>query len=59
VLSITRAGKALWAKLPDPIDLILSTAFEGVSEEELATVTRVLSIGTERLNGLLNKGEQS
>ncbi|MGC8485985.1 MAG: MarR family winged helix-turn-helix transcriptional regulator [Candidatus Baltobacteraceae bacterium] len=59
MLSITPAGRALWAKLPDPIDLILRTAFEGVSEDDLATVTRVLSIGTDRLNSLLNKGEKS
>lgn len=59
LLSITPAGQALWARLPDPIDLILKTAFEGVPEDDLATVVRVLSAGTERLNSLLNKGKQS
>jgi DNA-binding MarR family transcriptional regulator len=59
LLSITRAGRALWAKLPDPIDLILKTAFAGVSEDDLATVTRVLSLGTARLNSLLNKERKS
>jgi len=59
LLSITRAGKALWTMLPDPIDLILKTAFEGVSEDDLATIARVLSAGTERLNNLLNKGKKS
>lgn len=57
LLSITQAGKAVWIKLPDPIDLILKTAFEGVPEDDLATVARVLSTGTERLNSLLNKGK--
>ena len=59
LLSITRAGKALWAMLPDPIDLILKTAFEGVSEDDLATIARVLSAATERLSNLLNKGKKS
>lgn len=59
LLSITQAGKAVWIELPDPIDLILKTAFEGVSEDDLGTVARVLSTGTERLNGLLNKGKKS
>ena len=59
LLSITQAGKAVWIKLPDPIDLILKTAFEGVPEDDLATVARVLSTGTERLNSLLNKGKKS
>ncbi|WP_215885179.1 MarR family winged helix-turn-helix transcriptional regulator [Acidithiobacillus sulfurivorans] len=58
-LSITQAGQALWAKLPDPIDLILKTAFAGVCEHDLATVTQVLSLGTARLNNLLNKDKKS
>jgi hypothetical protein len=32
---------------------------EGVAQDDLATVTRVLSIGTDRLNSLLNKGKKS
>ena len=59
LLSITPAGRALWDALPDPIDLILKTAFDGVSEADLATVVRVLSAGTERLLSLLNKGKKS
>ena len=39
--------------------LILKTVFEGVAEDDLATVTRVLSIGTDRLNSLLNKVKKS
>ena len=53
VLTITPRGRALWNKLPDPISLILKTAFEGVAKEDLDTVVRVLSRGTERLNNLL------
>ena len=54
-LSITPSGQALWAKLPDPIQLILQTAFEGVAEDDLATTIRVLRLGAERLTGLLAK----
>ncbi len=59
LLSITPAGQELWARLPDPITLILETAFAGMSEADLATATRVLSIGTERLNSFLDKGRKS
>lgn len=59
LLSITPAGRDLWASLPDPIDLILKTAFEGVAEDDLAVVVRVLSLGVERLNTLLQKGKKS
>lgn len=60
LLSITPAGRALWKKLPDPIGLILKTAFKGVPESDLAIVVRVLSTGTERLNNLLqlHKGKR-
>ncbi len=58
-LSITPAGRVLWATLPNPIDLISKTAFEGVPEDDLETVARVLSVGTERLNNLLKKGKKS
>lgn len=59
LLTITQAGRALWRKLPDPIDLILKTAFKDVSEKDLDTVVRVLSNGTARLNKLIHKGKQS
>lgn len=58
-LSITPAGGGLWVTLPDPITLILKTAFEDVSEDDLSTVVRVLSTGVERLNNLLQKGKKS
>jgi DNA-binding MarR family transcriptional regulator len=57
LLSITAAGRAVWKKLPNPIELILTTAFKDVSASDLATVVRVLSTGTERLNNLLQKGK--
>ena len=50
VLRITPSGKKLWKKLPDPIALILSVAFDGVDQAELATTRRVLQAATERLN---------
>ncbi|WP_207917896.1 MarR family winged helix-turn-helix transcriptional regulator [Sodalis ligni] len=59
LLSMTPAGRALWQVLPNPVDLILKTAFEGIPEDDLATVVRVLSTGTERLNNLLQKGKKS
>ena len=49
-LCITASGKKLWKQLPDPVALILSVAFDGVSEAELATARRVLQAATERLN---------
>jgi len=59
LLSITPAGRSLWLALPDPVDLVLKTAFEGVPEEDLETTVRVLSTGTGRLNDLLQKGKKS
>ncbi len=56
---MTPAGRALWQALPNPIDLILKTAFADIPDDDLATVVRVLSIGTERLNYLLQKGKTS
>lgn len=57
LLTITHTGQTLWDSLPDPIDLILATAFADIPEDDLATVVRVLSIGTQRLNELLQKGK--
>lgn len=61
LLSITPAGRTLWKKLPDPISDMRKIAFEGVSEGDLATVVRVLSSSTERLNQFLQsqKGKKS
>lgn len=56
VLTITPAGLALWQELPDPIELILNVAFDGVDEAELATVVRVLQAATQRLNHHLTEG---
>lgn len=56
-LSITPSGQSLWVRLPDPIQLILQTAFADVTDDDLATTTRVLRLGAERLNNLLAKGK--
>lgn len=56
MLRITPAGLKLWQELPDPIDLILQIAFEGIEEEELATVARVLQTATHRLNQHIAEG---
>lgn len=52
LLTLTAAGRRLWKTLPDPLDLIVTAGFEGVSEDDLATVVRVLQGATQRLNHL-------
>ncbi|MGH3320157.1 MAG: MarR family winged helix-turn-helix transcriptional regulator [Streptosporangiaceae bacterium] len=59
VLILTDAGEALWQRLPDPIALILHTAFDGVPDADLDTTRRVLRTATARLNDLLSKGTLS
>lgn len=54
LLTLTAAGEALWAKLPD-LSFIHEAAFGGVDEAELATTVRVLQAATERLQSLLHK----
>jgi DNA-binding MarR family transcriptional regulator len=49
MLALTPAGFELWQGLPDPVELILKTAFDGVAEEDVSTVNRVLSEATKRL----------
>lgn len=49
ILSLTADGRELWQKLPDPIAIILATAFDGVDEETLNLVVSVLRTATERL----------
>ena len=56
VLHLTVAGQRLWQRLPDPIELIVATAFDGVDDADLQTVVRVLQAATERLNDHLNEG---
>jgi MarR family transcriptional regulator, lower aerobic nicotinate degradation pathway regulator len=51
-LTITADGLTLWEKLPDPIDLILKTAFDGIPDADVETVTRVLRLATTRLTNL-------
>ncbi|MDQ2842898.1 MAG: MarR family transcriptional regulator [Acidobacteriota bacterium] len=50
MLRITALGAKLWKTLPDPGALILSIAFDGMGQKELATTRRVLQAATERLN---------
>lgn len=56
ILSLTCDGRKLWQKLPDPIAIILATAFEGVDEETLDLVVSVLRTATERLNNRIIEG---
>jgi DNA-binding MarR family transcriptional regulator len=56
VLHITASGMKLWERLPDPIELIVATAFDGVEDVDLETVVRVLHAATQRINNQLNEG---
>jgi MarR family transcriptional regulator, lower aerobic nicotinate degradation pathway regulator len=56
VLHITTSGEKLWQQLPDPIALILATAFDGVDDADQDTVVRVLQAATQRLNNHLKEG---
>jgi MarR family transcriptional regulator, lower aerobic nicotinate degradation pathway regulator len=58
VLHITTSGEKLWQQLPDPIALILATAFDGVDDADLDTVVRVLQAATQRLNDHLQTGSK-
>jgi DNA-binding MarR family transcriptional regulator len=59
MLRITGSGKKLWKSLPDPIDLILSVAFDGMDPAELAVARRVLQTATQRLNGYISEGNKA
>jgi DNA-binding MarR family transcriptional regulator len=59
VLTATPAGVALWHELPDPIALILETAFDGISPTDIETTTRVLRTATGNLTNLFQKGNAS
>ncbi|MDE1178059.1 MAG: MarR family transcriptional regulator [Edaphobacter sp.] len=59
MLRITRAGRKLWKELPDPIELILTAAFDGADPAELAIARRVLQVATQRLNQHILKGDQA
>ncbi|HVB73651.1 MAG TPA: MarR family transcriptional regulator [Ktedonobacteraceae bacterium] len=49
VLQITTAGANLWGSLPDPIAIIMTVAFDGVDDTDIATASRVLNDATQRL----------
>ena len=59
VLQITPAGLGMWQSLPDPIEIIVKDAFEGATEDDLATVVRVLRSATERLQSFTNEGKKT
>lgn len=50
VLHITAAGADLWSRLPDPIAVVHSLAFDGVDEAELTKTAELLEAATQRLN---------
>lgn len=55
MLKITPAGMKLWRKMPDPIDLILKTSFDGMDADQLAIVVQVLQTATQRLHDYLGE----
>ena len=59
MLRITRSGTKLWKELPDPINLILTVAFDGADPAELAIARRVLQAATQRLNKHISGGNQA
>lgn len=59
MLRITRSGMKLWKKLPDPTELILELAFDGVDPAELAIARRVLQTATQRLNEHISGANQA
>ena len=59
MLRLTPAGAALWRELPDPIALILDTAFDGIAASDLETTAHVLRTATGKLQELLSKGTPS
>jgi DNA-binding MarR family transcriptional regulator len=50
VVHLTATGRELWSKLPDPIAVVHSVAFDGVDEAELTRVAELLEAATQRLN---------
>jgi len=50
ILGLTTGGRKLWESLPNPIEQIISIAFEGVDPSDLATTLKVLQAATQRLN---------
>jgi DNA-binding MarR family transcriptional regulator len=59
LLRITRSGTKLWKELPDPIELILSVAFDEADPAELAIAHRVLQAATLRLNEHISGGNEA
>jgi DNA-binding MarR family transcriptional regulator len=49
LLSITEAGRNLWAGLPDPVALALAVSFDGADEADLAVTRRVLQDAVRRI----------
>jgi DNA-binding MarR family transcriptional regulator len=49
LLSITDAGRTLWAGLPDPVGLASSVSFAGADDADLEVTRRVLQAATRRL----------
>jgi DNA-binding MarR family transcriptional regulator len=59
MLRITRSGMKVWKQLPDPINLIVTTAFDGADPAELAIARRVLQTATQKLNERFLEGDRA
>ncbi len=54
-LRLTAAGTKLWGELPDLLPIV-TQAFDGIDEEDLATTVRVLRQATEQLEQIMKNG---
>jgi DNA-binding MarR family transcriptional regulator len=59
LLSITDAGRELWAALPDPVALAHDIAFSGASDGDLAVARQVLRDATHRLADYLGDANRN
>ena len=49
MLSVTDAGRVLWAGLPDPVAVVQAVSFADADEADLAVARDVLRAATRRL----------
>nr|WP_277345905.1 MarR family transcriptional regulator [Rhodococcus sp. B10] len=56
ILHLTDTGKALWESLPNPIEIVLTIAFEDADDADLAIARRVLRDATHRIVHYQEKG---
>ena len=55
LLRMTPSGSELWDQLPELSAVINQTAFDGISDADMAAAVRVLRLATERLDAFIKK----